>query len=69
MDLLILVRRPDLMLINKKKRICNLVDFAIPADNRVKLKESEKRGRYLDLVKKLKNLRNIVVMIFDCFVV
>ena len=31
-DHLIVTRGPDLVLINKKKRICNEMDFAIPAD-------------------------------------
>ena len=33
-------RRPDLIIINKKKkkRICKIVDFAVPADHRIKLK-------------------------------
>ena len=38
--------RPDLIIINKKKkkeRTCRIVEFAVPADHRVKLKESEKR--------------------------
>ena len=36
------VRRPDLVLINKKnKRTCHLVNFAVPADHRVEMKESE----------------------------
>ena len=40
-------RRPDLIIINnKKKRNCRIVDFDVPADHRVKLKECEK---YLDL--------------------
>ena len=30
----------DLILINKKKRTCSLMDFAIPEDNRVKNKSS-----------------------------
>ena len=35
--------RPDLIIIiNKKERTCRIVDFAVPADHRVKLKESEK---------------------------
>ena len=32
-------RRPDLIKINKKKRTCSIVDFAVPADHRIKLKE------------------------------
>ena len=35
-------RRPDLVLINKNERTCQLVDFAVPTDHRVKLKENEK---------------------------
>ena len=31
------------------------MDFAVPADHRVKLKESEKRDKYLDLARELKN--------------
>ena len=31
-----------------------MVDFAVPTDHRVKLKECEKRDKYLNLVKKLK---------------
>ena len=31
-----------------------MVDFAVPADYRVKLKESEKWNKYLDLVRELK---------------
>ena len=31
-----------------------MVDFAIPADHMVKLKESEMRDKYLDLARELK---------------
>ena len=47
-------RRPDLVLINKRKRTYLLVDFVIPADHRVKMKESEKINKYLDLARELK---------------
>ena len=53
-DHLILARRPDLIMINKKKRICKIVDFAVPADHRIKLKVSEKKDKYLDLARELK---------------
>ena len=53
-------RRSELTIINKKKKKkkkkereladnCRIVDFAVPADHRVKLKESEKKDTYLDL--------------------
>ena len=35
-DHLISARRPNLMIINKKKRIYKIVDFAVPADHRIK---------------------------------
>ena len=37
-------RRTDLIIINKKKGgICKIVDFAVPANHRIKLKECEKK--------------------------
>ena len=30
------------------------MDFAVPADNRIKLKESEKEDKYLDLAREMK---------------
>ena len=48
-DHLISARQPDLIIINKKKkRTCIIVDFAVLADHRVKLKESEKKDKYLE---------------------
>ena len=63
MDHLISVRRPNLTIIIKKKkksRICKVVNFTVPADHRIKLKESEK---YLDLVRESKKLWNKKVTI------
>ena len=42
-DHLISARRPDPIIINKKEKKCKIVDFAVPANYRVKLKESEKK--------------------------
>ena len=53
-DHLIPARRPDLIIINKRKRTCKIVDFAVPVDHRIKLKECEKNDKYLDLAKELK---------------
>ena len=41
-------RRPDLKIINKKRHR-KIVDFAVPADHRIKLKETEKKNKYLDI--------------------
>ena len=62
MDYLISTSWPDLVIVNKK-RTWQIVDFAVPADHRVKLKESKKRGKYLDLVRELKKLCNMRVMV------
>ena len=55
-DHLISARRPDLIIINKKKRTCKIVDFAVPSDYRIKLKECEKKDMYLDHARELKKL-------------
>ena len=60
---LIPVRRPDLIIINKIKRTCKIVDFAVPVDHRIKLKECEKKDKYLDLARELKNLWNMQMTI------
>ena len=62
-DHLIPARRPDLIIINKKERIFKIVDFAVPADHRINLKESEKKDKYLDLARKMKKLWNMKVTV------
>ena len=68
-DHLIPTRRPDLMIIyqkekkKKRKRTCKIVDFAVPADQKINLKESEKKDKYLDLAGELKKLWNMKVTI------
>ena len=39
------------------------MDFAVPADHRAKLKESEKRDKYQDLTRELKKLWNMKVTV------
>ena len=62
-DHLIPARRPDLIIINKKKSISKIVNFAVPADQRINLKEWEKKDKYLDLARELKKLWNMKVTI------
>ena len=45
-------RRPDLVIVCQEKIPWRIVDFAVPADHRVKLKESEKKDKYLIIEKK-----------------
>ena len=47
----------------KKERTCGIVDFAVPADHRVKLKDDEKRDKYQDLARELKKLWNMKVTV------
>ena len=47
----------------QQKWICKIVDFAVPADHKIKQKECEKTDKYLDLVRELKNLWNMKVTI------
>ena len=72
MEHLISDRWLDRIIINKKKeRICKIVDFAVPADHRIKLKYCEKKDKYLDLARELKKLWNmkgtIVPIVTDVF--
>ena len=67
MDYLISARRPDLVIINKKMSTCRIVDFAVPADHRVKLKESKKKDKYLDLARGLKKLEHESDSDINCY--
>ena len=65
MDHLISARRPDLV---KKKRTCQIVDFVVSADHRVKLKENKKKDKYFVLARELKKLRNMKVMVIPIII-
>ena len=42
-----------------RKKMCHLVDFAVPVDHKVNMKENEKREIYLDLAREIKKLVNM----------
>ena len=42
-------KRPDIVCINKQKRECHIIDFAIPGDQNIAIKEQEKIDKYQDL--------------------
>ena len=44
-------------------RICKIVDFTVPTDHRINLKESEKKDNHRDLAREIKKLWNMKVMI------
>ena len=58
-DHLFPAKRPDLLLILKKKwENYYLMNFAHPADHREKIKDSEKKDKYLDLALEQKSWLN-----------
>ena len=64
-DNLISARRLDLKIISdkKKKSSWRIMDFAILADHRIKLKESEKKDKYLNFTRELKTLWNMKMVV------
>ena len=67
-DHLLLARRPDLITINKKKRICKIIDIAVPADHIINLKECAKKDKYLNLAWELIKLWNMKVTILPILI-
>ena len=53
-DHLISARRLNPIVINKKMRTGKILDFTVTADHRIKLKEREKKDKYLNLARELK---------------
>ena len=51
MNHLLPAKRPNIVVINRKKRPCHLVNSTVPRNQRVKMNESEKITEYLDLVR------------------
>ena len=69
-DHLISARKLDFIIISKKKKTtCKSVNFAVPVDHRIKLKESEKKDKYLDLSGDLTKLWNIKVTIIPIVII
>ena len=53
-DHVISAKRADLVIAKKKKKKKkNLLDFTVPVNHRIKLKESEKTNKYLELAREL----------------
>ncbi|MUZ80509.1 hypothetical protein GLN52_23935 [Shigella flexneri] len=67
-DKLITARRPDMIIVNKKEKTCQIVDFAVPADHRVKLKVAEKLSKYTELARELKGLWNMKTKVIPIIV-
>ena len=46
-------RSPDLLIVNKREKSCQIIDVAIPENGRVRKKEDEKVEKYQNLAKKV----------------
>ena len=53
-DHVIAARRPDLIVLDKKNKVCQIIDFAVPYDTGVVQKEAEKIEKYQDLARELR---------------
>ena len=59
-------RRPDIVILHKRERRCDMIDVAVPGDKRVASKEQEKIDNYRELqreIKKIWNLREVRVIL------
>ena len=67
-DHVIEARRPDLVVVDKKERICKIIDFAVPGDSRIEEKEKDKIEKYQDLGRELQKIWNVKVKIIPLVV-
>ena len=64
-DNVIEARRPDLVLVDKKKKSCVIIDIAVPGDCRIREKEMGKIEKYQNLkieLKRLWSLKKVAVL-------
>ena len=52
-------RKPNIVVVNKNKKSCVIIDIAIPGDIRVSKKEKENIERYQKLKREIKRMWNI----------
>ena len=67
-DHVIEARRPDLVVVDKKRRTCKIIDFVVPGDSRIEEKEKEKKEMYQDLRRELQKIWNVRVKIIPLVV-
>ena len=56
-------RRPDMVIIDKTKSECKIIDFAYPFDSRTEEREKDKVKGYNDLKRELKKIRDMPVKV------
>ena len=64
-DNIIQERRPDIVIVYKKEKMCSIIDIAVPGDCRVSEKEKEKILKYQDLkreIARIWDMKKVVVV-------
>ena len=51
--------RLDLVVVDKKKKTCKIIDFAVQGDSRIEGKEKEKIEKYQDLRREFQKIWNV----------
>ena len=67
-DHVIEARRPELVIVDKKERICKIIEFAVPVDSRIEEKEKDETEKYQDLGGELQKIWNVKVKIMPLVV-
>ena len=67
-DHVIEARRPDLVVVDKKRGTCKIIDFAVPGDSRIEEKETEKIEKYQDLRSESQKVWNVKMKIIPLVV-
>ena len=67
-DHVIEAQRPDLVVVDKKRRTCKIIDFAVTGDIRIEEKEKKKIEKYQDLRRKLQKIWKVRVKIIPLVV-
>ena len=61
-------RRPDLVVVDKKDRICKIIHFSVPGNSKIEEKEKDKIEKYQDLGRELQKIWNVKVKIIPVVV-
>ena len=67
-DHVIEARRPNMVIIDKTKNECKIIDFACPFDSRIEEKEKDKMKGYNDLKRELKKICDMPVKVIPVVV-
>ena len=57
-----------MVVIDKKRRTCKIIDFVVPGDSRIEEKEKEKIKKYQDLRGELQKIWNVSMKIIPSVV-